>query len=131
MRAYALVTSGLPDFSIWSPHPPFYYPSIKHGTFLIIFSWLGVVGGRWAGVKTTTLLWWLDNWLYAHKLSLREKFREGLYDAEHKPRLNFARNYFLEFSLGKDLDFEELKEFYHDWRDYDEYVVLQKQSENL
>jgi len=64
-------------------------------------------------------------------LSLREKFREGLYDVERKPRLNFARNYFLGFSLGKDLDFEELKEFYRDWRDYDEYVVLQKQSDNL
>ena len=64
-------------------------------------------------------------------MSLREKFREGLYDVERKPRLNFARNYFLGFSLGKDLDFEELKEFYRDWRDYDEYVVLQKQSDNL
>ena len=64
-------------------------------------------------------------------MSLREKFREGLYDAERKPRLNFARNYFLEFSLDKDLDFEELKEFYSNWRDYDEYIVLQKQSENL
>ncbi len=62
---------------------------------------------------------------------LREKFREGLCDSERKPRLNFARNYFLEFSLDKDLDFEELKEFYRNWRDYDEYVVLQKQSENL
>ena len=63
-------------------------------------------------------------------MSLREKFREGLYDTERKPRLNFARNYFLEFSLDKDLDFEELKEFYRDWRDYAEYVVLQKQSDN-
>ena len=73
----------------------------------------------------------MGDWLYAHKLSLREKFREGLYDVECKPRLNFARNYFLEFSLDKDLDFEELKEFYCDWRDYDEYIVLQKQLENL
>ena len=63
-------------------------------------------------------------------MSLREQFREGLYDVERKPRLNFARNYFLEFSLDKDFDFEELKEFYRDWRNYDEYVVLQKQSEN-
>ena len=44
--------------------------------------------------------------------------------------MNFARNYFLEFSLDKDLNFEELKEFYRNWRDYDEYVVLQKQSDN-
>ena len=73
----------------------------------------------------------MGDWLYAHKLSLREKFREGLYDAERKPRLNFARNYFLEFSLDKDLNFEELKEFYRNWRDYDEYVVLQKQSDNM
>jgi hypothetical protein len=64
-------------------------------------------------------------------LSLREKFREGLYDVERKPRLNFTRNYFLEFSLDKDLDFEELKEFYRNWKAYDEYVILQKQSENL
>jgi hypothetical protein len=64
-------------------------------------------------------------------LSLREKFREGLYDTEHKPRLNFARNYFLEFSLDKDLDFEELQEFYRYWRDYAEYLVLQQQPESL
>ena len=64
-------------------------------------------------------------------MSLRGKFREGLYNEERKPRLNFARNYFLGFSLDKDPDFEELKEFYSDWRDYNEYVVLQKQSDNL
>jgi hypothetical protein len=63
-------------------------------------------------------------------LSLREKFREGLYDTEHKPRLNFARNYFLEFSLDKDLDFVELEDFYEKWRDFDEYLVLQKQTES-
>ena len=62
---------------------------------------------------------------------LRKKFRERLYDAECKPRLNFARNYFLEFSLDKDLDFEELKEFYIKWRDYAEYLVLQRQTESL
>ncbi len=64
-------------------------------------------------------------------MSLREKFREGLYDSEHKPRLNFARNYFLEFSLDQNLVFKEFQKFYLDWRDKDEYVVLQKQSENL
>jgi hypothetical protein len=64
-------------------------------------------------------------------LSLRERFREGLYDAEHKPRLAFARNYFLEFSIDKDLDLKELEEFYKNWRDFDEYLVLQKQTDNL
>ena len=64
-------------------------------------------------------------------MSLRERFREGLYDSEHKPRLNFARNYFLEFSLSLDIDFKELEKFYLDWRDYSEYLVLQKQSESL
>lgn len=63
--------------------------------------------------------------------SLRERFREGIYDAEHKPRLAFARNYFLEFSLDKDLDFNELQDFYLDWRDYIEYLVLQKQTDSL
>jgi hypothetical protein len=63
-------------------------------------------------------------------LSLIEKFREGLYDAEHKPRLAYARHYFLG-SKSKDPDLEGLKEFYRDWRDYDVYIVLQKQSGNL
>jgi len=63
-------------------------------------------------------------------LSSREKFREGLYDKENKPRLAYARHYFLG-SKEKDPDLEGLKEFYCDWRDYDEYIVLQKQSENL
>jgi len=56
------------------------------------------------------------------------KFREGLYDSERKPRLNYARNYFLEFSLDKDLDFRELERFYNEWRDFIKYIVLQKQS---
>ena len=64
-------------------------------------------------------------------MSLREQFREGLYDVERKPRLNFTRNYFLEFSLDKDLDFEELKEFYQELRDHPEYLVLQRQTESL
>ena len=63
-------------------------------------------------------------------MSLREKFREGLYDPEDKPHLNYARNYFLGFSIDKDLDFQELKEFYQKWRDFVEYIVLQKQTEN-
>jgi hypothetical protein len=64
-------------------------------------------------------------------LSLRDQFREGLYDSEQKPRLNYARNYFLEFSLDKDIDFEELERFYVEWRDYDEYIVFQKQTDKL
>ena len=64
-------------------------------------------------------------------MSLREKYIEGLYDAEHKPRLNFARSYFLEFALDKDIDFGELEKFYRDWRDFDEYIVFQKQTDNL
>jgi hypothetical protein len=64
-------------------------------------------------------------------LSLQERFRDGLYDSEHKPRLNYARNYFLEFSIDNDIDFKELKEFYINWKDFDEYLVLQKQTESL
>jgi len=64
-------------------------------------------------------------------LSLREKFREGLYGPEDKPRLNYARNYFLGFSIDKDLDFQELQEFYLTWRNFIEYIVLQKQTDNL
>lgn len=63
-------------------------------------------------------------------MSLRERFREGLFDSENKLRLAFARNYFLEFSLDKDLDFKELEKFYLDWREFIEYLVLQKQTES-
>jgi hypothetical protein len=64
-------------------------------------------------------------------MSLREKFREGLYDADDKPRLNYARNYFLGFSIDQDVDFQELQAFYRKWRDFIEYIVLQKQTDNL
>ena len=64
-------------------------------------------------------------------MSLRDCFREGLLDSENKPRLNYARNYFLEFSLDKDLDFNELERFYVDWREFIEYIVVQKQTESL
>ena len=63
-------------------------------------------------------------------MSLREKYRKELYDSEHKPRLNYARTYFLDFSIDKDLDFKELQEFYVKWRDF-EYLVLQRQTDNL
>ena len=64
-------------------------------------------------------------------MSLREKHRKELYDTENKPRLNYARRYFIDFSIDKDLDFQELQEFYLKWRDFDEYMVLQKQAEDL
>jgi len=57
-------------------------------------------------------------------LSLRDYFREGLLDSENKPRLNYARNYFLEFSLDKDLDFNELERFYVDWREFIKYIMV-------
>ena len=63
--------------------------------------------------------------------SLRDRFREGLYDSEQKPRLAFARNYFLEFAVNKDIDFDELEKFYVGWLDYDEYIVFQKQTDKL
>jgi hypothetical protein len=63
--------------------------------------------------------------------AIREKFREGLYDSKQKPRLNYARNYFLGFSIDRALDFQELREFYLEWRDFDEYLVLQKQIDSL
>lgn len=61
---------------------------------------------------------------------LKEHLKEGLYDSKHKPRLNFARNYFFEF-FGKELDLQELEKFYVEWSGYDEYLVVQKQSDNL
>jgi len=64
-------------------------------------------------------------------LSLRDRFKDGLYDSEHKPRLNYARSYFIGCSIDQDLDFQELQEFYQEWRDFDEYIVLQKQTNNL
>jgi hypothetical protein len=53
-----------------------------------------------------------------------------LYDAEHKPRLAYARSYFLE-SGNRDPDLTGLEEFYLEWRNFDEYIVLQKQTKNL
>jgi hypothetical protein len=64
-------------------------------------------------------------------MELQEKYREGLYDPEHKPRLSFARNYLLQYTINKGIDFTELTELYKEWRDYDEYMVLQEQTKNL
>jgi hypothetical protein len=73
----------------------------------------------------------LGDGLLAQKMSLQEKYREGLYDPKHKPRLSYARNYFLQFTLKRSIDFTELTEFYREWRDYVEYLVLQEQTKNL
>jgi len=56
--------------------------------------------------------------------------RDGLYDIEHKPRLAYARSYFLGYR-DRDPDLEGLKQFYVEWRDFNEYIVVQKQSDNL
>jgi len=55
---------------------------------------------------------------------------DGLYDVEHKPRLAYARSYFLGY-CDRDPDLEGLEKFYVEWRDYNEYIVVQKQSDNL
>lgn len=64
-------------------------------------------------------------------MSLREKFREGLFNYKNKPRLNYARNYFLDFNVDEDPDFKELTKFYNGWRDFSEYLLIQKQSDSL
>ena len=63
-------------------------------------------------------------------MSLQDKLREGLYDAEHKPRLAYARSYFLDSGYG-DPDLKGLEAFYPEWRTFDEYMVLQKQTDKL
>ena len=91
---------------------------------------MGVVGGSYAWAKRPQpFLWQLGDWLRAQTLSLRERFRDGLLDAKGKPRLTYARSYF--FDYGLELDFDELQQFYRDWRDFDEYVVLQRQTYSL
>lgn len=44
--------------------------------------------------------------------------------------MTYARSYFLGYS-DRDPDLEGLKKFYTEWRDYNEYIVVQKQSDNL
>lgn len=56
--------------------------------------------------------------------------RDGLYDVERKPRLAYARSYFLGYS-DRDPDLEGLEKFYVEWGDYEEYFVIQNQSDNL
>lgn len=64
-------------------------------------------------------------------MSLQEKLREGLYDSKCRPRLFYARNYFQQFGSEADSNFKELQDFYLEWRNFDEYLVLQKQIESL
>ena len=42
----------------------------------------------------------------------------------------YARSYFLGYS-DRDPNLEGLAKFYVEWRDYPEYLVVQKQSDNL
>jgi len=44
--------------------------------------------------------------------------------------LTYARSYFLGY-CDRDPDLEGLEKFYVEWRDYNEYIVVQKQSDNL
>ena len=60
---------------------------------------------------------------------LQEKLR--LYDSNDRPRLSYARSYFQQFGLNVDSGFKELLALFGDWRDFNEYIVLQKQSGNL
>lgn len=64
-------------------------------------------------------------------MSLQERLREGLYDSKGRPRLFYARNYFQQFGLDENSNFQELIEFYLEWRNFDEYLVLQKQTDSL
>jgi hypothetical protein len=50
---------------------------------------------------------------------------EGLLTLEGKPRLACARSYFLD---QRNIDLEGLVEYFLTWMDYNEYLVLQKQS---
>ncbi|MFH0896959.1 MAG: hypothetical protein V1850_02775 [Candidatus Bathyarchaeota archaeon] len=60
-------------------------------------------------------------------MSFQEKLREGLYDSEGRPRLVYARSYFQQFGLDENSGLKELKEYYREWRDFDEYFIFQKQ----
>ena len=44
--------------------------------------------------------------------------------------MTYARSHFLGYS-DRDPDLEGLEQFYVEWRDYNEYMVMQKQSDNL
>ena len=64
---------------------------------------------------------------FLEKQRALEKLREGLYDSKGRPRLFYARNYFQQFGLNEESNFKDLQDFYLEWRNYDEYLVLQKQ----
>lgn len=52
---------------------------------------------------------------------------KALFDEKGKPRLNYARQYFLDRGESA-LRFDELRDFYESWRDFEEFLVLQKQT---
>ena len=56
-----------------------------------------------------------------------EKLTKTLFDERGKPRLRYAQQYFLESTRGIP-SFDELRDFYESWRDFDEFLVLQKQT---
>lgn len=59
------------------------------------------------------------------EVALNTYKNQGLLTSKGKPRLAYAR----EFFLGKEeLDFQGLQEFYKFWMSYDEYVILQRQE---
>lgn len=64
-------------------------------------------------------------------MSLQDKLREGLYDSKGRPRLFYAQSYFQQFGLDEGSNFKELIAFYLEWRDFNEYLVLQKQKSSL
>jgi hypothetical protein len=64
-------------------------------------------------------------------MSLKEKLREGLYDSKNRPRLKYARNYFFENDKDNAFDCKELIDFWGKWKSFDEYLLIQKQSDRL
>ena len=63
-------------------------------------------------------------------MSLKDQLREGLYDVEHKPRLAYARGYFLGYE-DRYPGLKWLEDFYVKWRNFDENMVVQKQTDSL
>ena len=126
---------------LWTPRQEFESPPGYHSPEFHILSSLFSVD------LADCLLWCLGDWLCAQKLSLldffgekfsdsvkkpglEKKFPNELSDSQGRPRLNYARSHFLGYS-DIDPDLEGLQKFYIEWRDYDECIVVQKQSENL
>jgi hypothetical protein len=60
--------------------------------------------------------------------NLKESYRGHLFNEENKPRLSCARIYFFDLNLDSKVNFDELEAFYKTWRDFDEYLILQRQE---